>query len=720
MLATGDDGRKPHPPTSASRVMKGALQALVSPKSIVIVGASADINKLNGRPLHYLLRDGYQGRLYLINPKYRDIAGIPCYPDLDSLPEIPELGVVAVAAERAIGVIAALGKMGVKVAIVFGSGFAEMGPEGRKLERELVATARSHNIRICGPNNLGLINAFERMPLTFSQYADQPVVPGPVAFVSQSGAFGTAVATRARALGIGLGYFVSTGNEADITAVEVLEEILDDPRVTVAAAYLEGLRDGAKLIAVADKALSLEKPLIVIKVGRFAAGKRAAISHTGSLAGEDAVFDGVIRQHGAIRAYDEVHALDLTAAFATCPVPPAGGIGLITISGGAGVLMSDRAEELHLEVPLLAPHTQASLKSILPVFAATANPVDVTAQGAVDIGVFGPTLNLVLADPNIGICVVWLQHMHRMANEMVSLFIETKRCVAKPFIVCWLYAPAAAMTKMREAGVCVVEGTRRSIDAAAGLIEYGEARRRSIAGSTTELKRGQQPTAAQAGKKPEVVPSIEARALLSSYGFGMVASRLAIDPKQAAVFAEELGYPVALKIESPDLPHKTEAGGVRLDLATKQEVAAAAAEVLAAARMRAPNALIAGVLVQKMAAPATELVLGLRRDPSFGPIVMLGLGGIFIEVLKDVVFASTPVTEADAAFMLQRLRGRAILDGVRGRFAVDRALLVKAICVLSQFALAHPEIAELDLNPVFAGANGTVAVDWLMIRDSSR
>ncbi len=698
--------------------MKNALQALLSPKSIVIVGASADINKINGRPLHYLLRDGYGGRLYAINPKYHDIAGIPCFPSLASLPEAPDLGVVAVAAKQAITVVAELGDRGVRAAIVFSSGFGETGPEGKKLEQELAATARAHNIRICGPNNLGLINAFERMPLTFSQYADQPVAPGPIAFVSQSGAFGTAVATRARALGLGLGYFVSTGNEADITAVEVLDEILDDPRVTVAVAYLEGLRDGARLIAVADKALSLEKPLVVIKVGRFAAGKRAAISHTGSLAGEDAIFDGVIRQHGAVRAFDEVHALDLAAAFATCPVPPAGGIGLITMSGGAGVLMSDCAEELRLEVPLLAPHTQASLKSILPAFAASANPVDVTAQGAVDTSVFGPTLNLVLADPNVGICVVWLQHMQRVADEMVSLFIETRRRVAKPFIVCWLYAPTAAVTRMREAGVCVVEGTQRSIDAAAGLMEYGEARRRAIAGSKIAPKRGPQLTAAQVGKRLEVVPSIEARELLSSFGFGVVASRLAADPNQAAQCAEELGYPVAVKIESPDLPHKTEAGGVRLGLTTKEDVAAAAAEVLAAARLSAPNAAIAGILIQKMAAAATELVFGVRRDPSFGPIVMLGLGGIFIEVLKDVVFATAPVNEADADFMLQRLRGRAILDGVRGRSAVNRASLVKAICALSQFALAHPEIAELDLNPVFAGSDSTVAVDWLMIRDS--
>lgn len=703
--------------------MTHPLKALLSPQSMVIVGASPDANKVaNARPTHNLVRDGYAGRVYAINPKYTDIAGIPCYPDLESLPETPELGVVAVAAKQAIGVVAELGKKGVKVAIVFSSGFGEAGPEGKKLEQELVATARAHHIRICGPNNLGLINAFEKMPLTFSQYGDEPAPAGPIAFVSQSGAFGTAVATRARSLGIGFGYFVSTGNEADITAVEVLDEILDDPRVTVAVAYLEGIRDGARLVAVADKALFLKKPLILIKVGRYAVGKRAAVSHTGSLAGEDAVFDGVIRQHGVIRAYDEVQALDLAAAVATCPMPAAGGIGLITMSGGAGVLMSDCAEELRLDVPVLAPDTQAKLKSILPAYAPTTNPVDITAGGRLSLfsGMFNSTLNLVLADPGIAMCVVWLQHRHKVAEEMANLFIETKRRVAKPFIVCWLYAPATAIAKMREAGVCVIEGTKRSIDAAAGLMQYGEARRRFVAGNNKgELGPGLQRTAARAGTKSEVVSSIEARELLSRYGFGMVASRFAADPDHAVKCAEELGYPVAVKIESPDLPHKTEVGGVRLGLKTGEEVAAAASEVLAAVRARAPNAAIAGVLVQKMALAGVELVFGLRRDASFGPVVMLGLGGIFIEVLKDVVFASAPVSEADADFMLERLRGRAVLDGVRGRPGVDRASLAKAICALSHFAVAHPEVAELDLNPVISGSHGTVAVDWLMIRHSS-
>jgi len=692
-----------------------AIQALVAPRSIVIIGASSDANKISGRPLHYLARDGYAGRLYPVNPKYREIAGLRCYPDLESLPETPDLGVVAVAAERASEAVAQLGRRGVKVAIVFSSGFAEVGAEGRKLEEELRATARAHGIRICGPNNLGLINAFERMPLTFSQYADLPPLPGPVAFVSQSGAFGTAVATLARSLGIGLGYFISTGNEADVTAVEVLEQVLDDPRVSVAMAYLEGMRDGARLVAVADKAMALRKPVIVTKVGRFAAGQRAAVSHTGSLAGEDAVFDGVVRQHGVIRAHNEVHALDLAAAFSACPVAPPGGIGLITMSGGAGVLMSDCAEESNLDVPELAPATRVRLKAILPAFAATGNPVDVTAQGAIDVGVFGPTLNLVLDDPAIGICVVWMQHMHRVADQMVNMFGEIRRKSAKPFIVCWLHAPAEAVSQLRAAGVCVIEGTQRSIAAAAAVVEYGEATRR-CAGRAAAPAPAAAPAGVAADAAGQVVPSMEAQAMLAECGFRLVPTLLAATPEEAARCAGQLGGPVAVKIESPDLPHKTEAGGVRLGLTGPQQVAAAAAEVLAAARRHAPAAAIEGVLVQKMAAPGAELVLGVRRDPAFGPVVMVGLGGIFIEVMKDVVFAAAPVTEQDAVAMLQRLRGRAVLDGVRGQPAVDRAALARAISALSRFALAHPEVVELDLNPVFAGPGGTEAVDWLMIR----
>ncbi|MBT3910789.1 MAG: CoA-binding protein, partial [Rhodospirillaceae bacterium] len=310
--------------------MSDAIQSLLFPKSIAIVGASPDSNKLNGRPFHFLRRDGYAGRLYPVNPKYDEIDGVTCYPDIDALPETPDMAIIAVAASRATEAVAALGRKGTPVAVIFSSGYGETGEAGRLLEEDLAEVARQNGIRICGPNNLGLINAFERMPATFSQYADKTPMPGPVAFASQSGAFGTGIAALARSRGIGLGYFVNTGNQADITLMETLDVALDDPRIKVASAYLEGLKGAGQLIDLAEKSLALSKPLVVAKVGRKAAGVRAAASHTGSLAGEDAVFDGIARQHGIIRARNEEHMLDLVSALSFGPIPKGRGIALIT------------------------------------------------------------------------------------------------------------------------------------------------------------------------------------------------------------------------------------------------------------------------------------------------------------------------------------------------------------------------------------------------------
>jgi len=700
-----------------------ALHALVFPRSIVIVGASDDPSKIGGRSLGYLLRDGFAGRLFAVNPKYREIRGVPCFPDIAALPEAPDAALVAVAAEKTVDAVTDLGRIGVRAAVVLAGGFREVGPEGAALERELVAAARRYGMRICGPNNNGLINAFDRMPLTISQYAEQTPTAAPIAFVSQSGAFGTAVALLARQLGIGLGFFVNTGNEADVTAMEMMGELLRDVRVRVGMAYLEGLSDGDRLVRVAQQAMALGKPVIVAKVGRFPAGQRAAVSHTGALAGEDAVLDGILRQHGMVRAWNETHAVDLVQAFCTCPLDASAGLAIVTMSGGAGALLADRAGELGMEVPELGAASQARLRAVLPTFAATANPVDLTAAGAVDPKAFGPALNIVLEDPLVGVCIVWLQHMHRVADQVANLLIDTRQRSAKPLIVCWSYAPAEALNRLRKAGVCVIESTHRCVDAAHGLLVYAQARRRfhQHERRADQVKWPPAPAPAQAFADPvagraQIVDTMEALGMLTAVGLATVPTRTAADQPQAIRQAEALGYPVAVKIESPDLPHKTEAGGVALGLADARQVQAATQRVLAAAHARHPAARINGVIVQKMAADATELVLGLRRDPVFGPVIMLGLGGIFIEVLKDVVFAAVPVDRADAQFMIRSLRTRNVLDGVRGKPPVSIAALVQAICSLSDLALQHPEIVELDLNPVMAGPDEVVAVDWLMVR----
>lgn len=685
---------------------------MLHPRSIAIVGATPARNKLNGRPLHFLRRDGYPGAIWPVNPRYADIDGLKCYPDIAALPGAPDMAIIAVAAARAEETIAALGAKGCPVAVLFSSGFGELGAEGKALERSLIATARASDVRICGPNTLGLVSAFDRAPATFSQYADIPPLAGPVGFASQSGAFGTGISALARSRGLGFGYFVSTGNTADITPVEVLREMLEDDRIKVLAGYLEGLADGFALIALASEALDRGKPLVITKVGRSPAGAKAAASHTGSLAGEDVVFDWVARQAGIIRARNEEHMLDVLSALVCNHAPEGDGLAIITQSGGAGVLMADRAEEIGLSVPTMHDETRGALAGVLPDYGATANPIDVTGQFLADPRILAESVRIALDDPRVHVCVIWLQLMHRYADSLVGLFHDIKRTVTKPFVVCWIEAPEKARLELMAAGICVIGATERAVDAAAGLVAWGNAARRhreekpAASASTVELV---PPTS---DIRP--VPTLQALAMLQSAGLAAVDTRPARTAEEAARLAAALGFPVALKIESADILHKTEVGGVALDLGDADAVRKAFEAVTASARSHMPAAKFDGVLVQKMARPGAELVLGLRRDPVFGHVVMVGLGGIFVEVLKDVAFAQVPVAPGHALRMLHGLRGRAILDGARGQPPVDYQVLAAAITALSELAIRHPEIEDLDLNPVFAGPGGVVAVDWLM------
>ena len=693
-----------------------AIQALIRPESIAVIGATADANKLNGRPLHYLRRDGYRGRIYPVNPNREDVIGFKCYPDVESLPEAPQMAIVAVAARRAVAAVEALGRKGTRTAIVFSAGFGETGEEGRRLERRLLDAARETGIRVCGPNNLGVVNAFDGVTATFSQYAFEPPVTGPVAFASQSGALGTGIAALARSRGIGFGYFVNTGNEADITSTEALEHLLDDDRIEVAAAYLEGLKDPESLLRLADKAVRIGKPLVLTKVGRKAAGARAAASHTGALAGEDAVFDGIARQYGIVRARNEEHMLDLVSAFTACAPPRGPRIAIVTQSGGAAALMADRAEELGLEVPVLGEDTQARLRATIPPFGISKNPVDLTAQFIADPDVLSKSVKIALADPGIDGAVIWFQLMHAFADELIDALLELKRSARKPFVVCWLAAPEAAVTRLRGEGVFVIGATERAIDAIAGLRAYGEARRRPR--RTTRPVIGAARPDGTGAVRP--LPTVAARRLLSDAGIPLVDAELAADADAAAAVAARLGLPAAVKIESPDIPHKSEAGGVRLGLASTAEVKAAADDVFAAAARDRGDVRIDGVVVQPMAAPGTELVMGVRRDPVFGPVAMLGLGGVFVETLKDVAFARAPLMREDVPSMIESLKGQAVLRGARGRPAVDVESLTDLLVALSRFAVDRPEIAEVDLNPVVAGPDGLTAVDWLILSTEPR
>ena len=456
--------------------MSDSLRPLLRPESIAILGASTNFEKINGRPLKFLLDKGYAGAIYPVNPKYDSIGGHTCYPNVAAIPGPVDLAVVAVPARAVAQVIGELGEKGVPAAVVFSSGFAELGGEGVDLQRELTEVARAAKVRLLGPNTLGLINAFENVMATFSQYPNAETRAGPVGFVTQSGAFGTAIAALARNRELGLGYFVTTGNEADVDFVAAMDAVLADPRITVGAGYIEGVRDGAGLIGLAGSAMAQGKPLVVTKVGRSGAGERAAASHTAALAGEDAVFDGVARQTGIVRARNEEHLLDLVDAFSSSALPKGNGVGLITQSGGAGVLMADRAEELGLDVPVLGAKTQEALKKVIPEFGAVSNPVDVTGQFVADPAVLRESVVLMLSDPQIHAGIIWFQLMEDYVDVLVDVLDDIKAKTDKPFVVCWVAAPEGAIGALRERGIAVLRGGEPAVEAVAGLVRYAEMR----------------------------------------------------------------------------------------------------------------------------------------------------------------------------------------------------------------------------------------------------
>lgn len=687
------------------------IRRLLRPQSIALVGASADLGKINGRPLKHLLGKGYAGRILPVNPKYEAIAGVPCVANIAALPEAADLAVVMVPAAEVIGSVRALGARGVGAAVVFSSGFGEMGPEGKVLEAQLAAAAREAGVALLGPNCLGFVNAFENVYATFSQYADGPTGAGPIGFVTQSGAFGTAIAALVRQRGLGLGYFVNTGNQADLSFAELMGEVVEDPRIRVCAGYLEGLDDGAALVALAERCRALGKPLVLTKVGRLAAGARAAASHTGSLAVPDTVFDAVLRQHGVLRARNEEQMLDMLEALAQPRAAAGPGLGIATQSGGAGVMMADRAEELGLQVPTLTPEVQRRVAAVMPAFGAAGNPVDVTGQFVARPELLREAVLALMDDPQVHVGIVWLQLMTAHVDTLVPLFEAIHAATTKPVFVCWVAAPPEALQRLRAAGIVVYGAGERAVEGAAALVAWHATLRRQA-----EPLPALPPPAWPGPPAAGVQPSVQATEWLRAAGVPMAPVALAADEDAAVAAWRAFAAPVALKIESPDLTHKTEVGGVLLRLDDEAALRQGWRRLMANVRAKAPQARIDGAIVQPMAGGQLELVVGVQRDPLFGMVVMVGFGGVWVEVLKDVSFRRAPFGPGEAGRMLAELRLAPLLDGVRGQPAVDREAIARLLSQLSCWAEAMaPWLAELDLNPIRVGPDGPLAVDCVMV-----
>ena len=684
------------------------LTPLFAPRSVAVLGASSDPTRISGRPLAYMRAQGFQGALYPINPNRAEVQGLKAYPSIADLPETPDVAIVAIAAEIAENSISELAARGVKAAVMFTAGFAEMDEAGEAAQHRMVAAARKHGMRILGPNCLGVFDARTAYYATFSSSFDSGwPVPGRIGIASQSGAYGTHLYTLARNRGIGASLCIMTGNEADVTVGECIGWLAESPDVDVIAVYAEGIREAPGLIAAFEAARAAKKPIVMQKVGRSELGGKAAKSHTASIAGDDAVTEAVMAEFGVVRARNSEEMLDIAHTATRRIYPARNTLGVITVSGGAGVLMSDVADSVGLPMPEMPVETQKVLRDLVP-FCAPRNPVDATAQVSNNVELIETFTEAMVKDGGYA-SVLGFFSMTASSRRWPGIREQINK--VRDRYPDRLYALSVITTDERRAeleadGWCVHEDPTRAVTAIAAMGRFGAA--------------FAMPPPAPAPSVPAVVlpdttPSeADAKRLLASAGI-QSAPEQACDSTDAAVAAAELfGFPVVMKILSPDIVHKSEIGGVLLNVADVAAVRDGYDLLIARAKRAAPTARIEGVLVAKQLQGGVECILGIHRDPVFGPIAMFGLGGIFVEVMKDVVFRRCPFGDDVAEQMIRSIRGAPLLLGARGRPRADIKALAHMLARLSAFAhAAGPRLASIDLNPVFAmpEGHGAFAVD---------
>ncbi|MBI3126434.1 MAG: acetate--CoA ligase family protein [Candidatus Tectomicrobia bacterium] len=693
-----------------------SLRRLLAPASVAVVGASADLERFNGRVLKNLLRHGYPGRVYPVNPKYSEVAGVPCWPSLDVLPETPETVFIAVGREHVLGVVEECAARGVAAVTIYTAGFSETGGEGARLERGILARARASGMRVCGPNAAGYHNFHARLHLAgIIALEIDGVLPGAVGVVCQSGSIGGALLSRATRRGIGFSYMISCGNEMDLEAADYVDFLVEDRETRAIALYLEGLRDGPKFLRAAERALAAGKPIAALKVGRAEAGRAAAVSHTGALAGEDFACDAAFRHWGVTRV-EGLEALFETAhMFASTPLPRGRRVGIVSTTGGGGALVADACGALGLEVPPPGERLEARLREALPGAAPAANPMDTTIAG---IQAFGAVLRAALEEGPFDLAIPVVGSSAQFRPEIgVAPILKAKEenwGGGRPLLAYFNPQADEAHRLMAGAGIASFQSAEGCARAAAHLAAYADhpARRRGRA-PVPPVPAGARPFLQKAGPLGEG----ESLSLAEMFGIRAVPRRLCRDGEEAVRAGRELGYPVVLKLSSPDVPHKTEAGLVSGRLA--DEAALRAAHAAMAERLRRlPGLRREGFLVERWIEGGAEFLLGTVWDAQFGPVVTVGLGGLAAEALGDVSARLAPLAREDAEAMLGELRGARVLGAFRGRGALDRGALAEAIVALGTLAAAlGGRLREADINPLFVlpEGEGCLAADALIV-----
>jgi len=694
------------------------LDAFFKPNAVAILGASRSPEKLGYSVLANVVESGFRGGVYPINPNTESILGFKCYPSVENLPETPDLAVIVIPYNHVPEAVEACGKAGIKAVIVISAGFREVGMSGFERELEVQYIAKQYNMRLIGPNCLGIIDTHTPLNVTFA--AGTPPA-GPIAFMSQSGALGTAILDLSMSgRRLGLGKFISLGNKADVAEADLLRYLADDPEINVILSYSEGLPDGREFMDVA-RAVTRKKPVIMVKSGVTQSGQKAVSSHTGSLAGAEQAYQAAFYQCGVLRAETMEELFDYALAFAYQPLLKGDRIVIVTNAGGPGILATDALEKAGMELAHLENETIRALEDYLPGAASAANPVDVLGDAMNDRYEFA--LKTVVADPNVDGILVLLTPQAMTEIEMTAHAVgRLSKEIDKPILACFMgaYRIEAGIAILAEYGVPNYSFPERAAAAFAAMRDYRLARHmpdveiiqhqvdNNAVESIIEQVRGQNRVS---------MGDAECREILDAYGIKRPAAHIAANADEAVKLASEIGYPVVLKIASPDILHKTDIGGVKVGLNNATDVRDAFELIVYRARRYVPEATIWGCLVQEMVPSGLELLVGMSRDYQFGPLVTFGLGGIYVEALRDVAFRVAPFGRQDAEDMLEEIRARSLLEGVRGEPPVDKAQIIDTLLRISQLVTDFPDIVELDINPlvVYEAGQGAIALDMRLV-----
>ncbi len=698
-----------------------SLDPILRPQSVAVIGASRDPNSVGYQIMDNLLGHGFQGPVFPVNPKATAIHSVPAYPTIAEVPQEVDLAVIVVPKQHVLTVVREAVEAGVKGFVVISAGFREVGADGIGREEELLELIRGKGIRMVGPNCMGVLNTEPGVGLN-ATFAPSMPPPGKVAFMTQSGAMGLSILDYARSLGIGISMFVSAGNKADVSGNDLLEYWRDDPTTELILLYIESFGNPARFVRLARE-ITRKKPIFVVKSSRTGAGARAAASHTGALAQTDLATDAILKQAGVVRAQTVEELFDLAMAFANQPLPEGNRVAIVTNAGGPGIIIADASESHGLNVTTFSQETEEALRSGLPEEASVRNPVDMIASANAQS--YEMALDCVLRDGNIDAAIAaFVPPLGIHTEDIARALVRTNAGHREKTLLAVLMGQEGLPAGMAQLHQADIPGYLFPESAARALSAMWRYRKRQTEpeGATVSFDTDDAAVSAAIERTRDSgalkLSEPDALRILEAYGIAVTPWKIveapSVDelPPRAVAAGDELGFPLVLKVVSPEIIHKTDVGGVALDIQSPEELRAAVTGMISRVNEHfEKEARIAGLLVQRMAPSGRETIVGLTRIPSVGPMVMFGLGGIYVEALRDVSLRMSPLTDVDAQQMIREVKTHKLLEGLRGEAPRDIEALVEALLRASQLAERHPEIAEMDINPLISQEEGAVAVD---------